>query len=209
MSNVTASITLNERCERTDIPRVLVAVDYFDKPKMDELERLSYKARLVDVNYQITVTTETKYKPRSSEQRLAQRLRLLESRAKKASGLFWQEIVDSEIKRRPSYYTLEGVKKAMDEIERYLIEAEIKHAPAFTLTELKDWLRKHSPFINPELDRLMGLRYQWLERQKKINAMTPAEREAYFAKRRANDPLSKAAFEAEGEREMLNMMKGV
>ena len=207
MSNVTASITLSDRCKRTDIPRVLVAVDYFNKPEMNELERLSYKARLVDVNYQINITTETGYKPRTAEQRLKQRLRLLETRAKKASELFWEEIVESEIARRPSYYTLEGVKKAIAEIEQYLVKSEIEHAPAFSLDELKDWLRKHSPFINPELDRLMSQRYQWLERQKTINAMTPAEREAYFAKRRANDPLSKAAFAAEGEREMLNLMR--
>lgn len=209
MSKVTASITLNERCKRTDIPRVLVAVDYFDKPKIDELERLSYKARLIDVNYQINITTETEYKPRTAEQRLKQRLRLLETRAKKASELFWEEIVKSEIARRPDYYTLEGVKKTMDEIEQYLADSEVKHTPAFTLDELRDWLRKHSPFINPELDRLMKFRYECLERQKQINAMTPAEREAYFAKRRENDPLSKAAFAAEGEREMLNLMRGV
>ena len=207
MSNVTASITLNERCKRTDIPRVLVAVDYFDKPKMDELERLSYKARLVDVNYQINITTETGYKPRTAEQRLKQRLRLLETRAKKASELFWEEIVESEIARRPSYYTLEGVKKTMDEIEQYLADSEIKHAPAFTLDGLRDWLRKHSPFINPDLDRLMAFRYKCLERQKQINAMTPAEREEYLAHRRDNDPLAKKAFEAEGEREMLNLMR--
>ncbi|MDM8227727.1 hypothetical protein [Parasutterella secunda] len=209
MSNVTASITLSDRCKRTDIPRVLVAVDYFDKPKMDELERLSYKARLADVNYQINITTETGYKPRTAEQRLKQRLRLLETRAKKASELFWQEIVEGEIARRPDYYTLEGVKKTMDEIEKYLADSEIKHTPAFTLDELRDWLRKHSPFINHDLDRLMAFRYQCLERQKQINAMTPAEREEYLAQRRDNDPIAKKAFEAEGEREMLNLMRGV
>ena len=209
MSNVTASITLNDRSKRTDIPRVLVTVDYFDKLRMDELERLSYKARLVDVNYQINVTTETKYKPRTAEQRLAQRLRLLETRAKKASELFWEEIVESEIARRPSYYTLEGVKKTMAEIERYLADSEVKHTPAFTLDGLRDWLRTHSPFINPDLDRLMAFRYQCLERQKQINAMTPVEREEYLAQRRENDPLVKKAFEAEGEREMLNLIRGV
>lgn len=207
MSNVTASITLNERCKRTDIPRVLVAVDYFDKPKMDELERLSYKARLIDVNYQINITNETEYKPRTAEQRLKQRLRLLETRAKKASELFWEEIVESEIARRPDYYTLEGVKKVMAEIEQYLADSEVKHTPAFTLEGLKDWLLKHSPFINLELDRLMKFRYECLERQKQINAMTPAEREEYLAQRRDNDPLVKKAFEAEGEREMLNLMR--
>lgn len=207
MSNVTASITLNERCKRTSIPRVLVAVDYFDKPKMDELERLSYKARLVDVNYQINITTETGYKPRTAEQRLKQRLRLLETRAKKASELFWEEIVESEIARRPSYYTLEGVKKTMTEIEKYLADSEVKHTPAFTLDGLRDWLRKHSPFINPDLDRLMKFRYECLERQKQINAMTPTEREEYLAQRRENDPIAKKAFEAEGEREMLNLMR--
>lgn len=207
MSNVTASITLDERCKRTDIPRVLVAIDYFNQDDMSELERLIYKAKLVDVGYQITITAETIHKTRSPEKRLAQRLRLLENRAKKASGLFWREIVDSEIAKRPDYYTLEGVKKSIAEIEQYLVKSEIEHAPAFSLDELKDWLRKHSPFINPDLDRLIGLRYQWLERQKTINAMTPAEREAYFAKRRENDPLSKAAFAAEGEREMMNLMK--
>ena len=209
MSNVTASITLNERCKRTSIPRVLVAVDYFNKPEMNELERLSYKARLVDVNYQINITTETGYKPRTAEQRLKQRLRLLETRAKKASELFWEEIVESEIARRPSYYTLEGVKKTMTEIEQYLADSEIKLTPAFTLEGLKDWLLKHSPFINPELDRLMKFRYECLERQKQINAMSKAEREAYLAQRRENDPLVKKAFEAEGEREMLNLMRGV
>ena len=207
MSKVTASITLSDRCKRTDIPRVLVAVDYFNKPEMNELERLSYKTRLVDVNYQINITTETGYKPRTAEQRLKQRLRLLETRAKKASELFWQEIVEDEIARRPDYYTLEGVKKTMDEIEKYLADSEIKHTPAFTLNELRDWLRKHSPFINPELDRLMKFRYECLERQKQINAMTPAEREEYLAQRRDNDPIAKKAFEAEGEREMLNLMR--
>ena len=207
MSKVTASITLNERCKRTDIPRVLVAVDYFDKPEMNELERLSYKARLVDVNYQINITTETGYKPRTAEQRLKQRLRLLETRAKKASVLFWEEIVESEIARRLDYYTLEGVKKVMAEIERYMADSEVKHTPAFTLDGLRDWLRKHSPFINPELDRLMKFRYECLERKKQINAMTPAEREEYLAQRRENDPLVKKAFEAEGEREMLNLMR--
>lgn len=207
MSKVTASITLNERCKRTDIPRVLVAVDYFDKPKMDELERLSYKARLVDVNYQINITTETGYKPRTSEQRLKQRLRLLETRAKKASELFWQEIVEGEIARRPDYYTLEGVKKVMAEIERYMADSEVRHTPAFTLDGLRDWLRKHSPFINPDLDRLMAFRYQCLERQKQIDAMTPVEREEYLSRRRENNPLVKKAFEAEGEREMLNLMR--
>lgn len=209
MSKVTASITLNERCKRTDIPRVLVAVDYFDKPKMDELERLSYKARLVDVNYQINITTETGYKPRTAEQRLKQRLRLLETRAKKASELFWQEIVEGEIARRPDYYTLEGVKKVMAEIERYMADSEVRHTPAFTLDGLRDWLRKHSPFINPDLDRLMAFRYQCLERQKQIDAMTPVEREEYLSRRRENNPLVKKAFEAEGEREMLNMMRGI
>ena len=209
MSNVTASITLNERCKRTSIPRVLVAVDYFDKLKMDELERLSYKARLIDADYQINITTETRYKPRTAEQRLKQRLRLLETRAKKASELFWQEIVEGEIARRPDYYTLEGVKKTMDEIERYMADSGVKHTPAFTLDGLRDWLRKHSPFINPELDRLMKFRYECLERQKQINAMSKAEREAYLAQRRENDPLVKKAFEAEGEREMLNLMRGV
>lgn len=207
MSKVTASITLNERCKRTDIPRVLVAVDYFDKSEMSELERLSYKVRLVDVNYQINITTETKYKPRSAEQRLKQRLRLLETRAKEASELFWEEIVESEIVRRPDYYTLEGVKKTMAEIERYLADSVVKHAPAFSLDELKDWLRKHSPFINPDLDRLMAFRYECLERQKQINAMTPVEREEYLARRRDNNPIAKKAFEAEGEREMLNLMR--
>lgn len=207
MSKVTASITLNERCKRTDIPRVLVAVDYSDKPKIDELERLSYKARLVDVNYQINITTETGYKPRTAEQRLKQRLRLLETRAKKASVLFWEEIVESEIARRPDYYTLEGVKKVMAEIERYMADSEVKHTPAFTLDGLRDWLRKHSPFINPDLDRLMAFRYTCLKRQKQINAMTPAEREEYLARRRDNDPIAKKAFEAEGEREMLNLMR--
>ena len=209
MSNVTASITLNERCKRTDIPRVLVAVDYFDKPKMDELERLSYKARLVDVNYQINITTETKYKPRTAEHRLKQRLRLLETRAKKASELFWEEIVEGEIARRPDYYTLEGVKRTMAEIEQYLADSEVKHTPAFTLEGLKDWLLKHSPFINPDLDRLMAFRYKCLERQKQINAMSQAEREEYLAQRRENDPIVKKAFEAEGEREMLNLMRGI
>lgn len=209
MSYVTASITLNERRKRTDIPRVLVAVDYFNKADMSELERLIYKAKLVDVGYQITITAETIHKTRSPEKRLAQRLRLLENRAKKASELFWEEIVESEIARRPIYYTLEGVKKTMTEIEQYLADSEVKHTPAFTLDGLRDWLRTHSPFINPELDRLISQRCQWLERQKTINAMTPAEREAYFAKQRENDPLSKKAFEAEGEREMLNMMRGV
>ena len=207
MSNVTASITLNDRCKRKDIPRVLVAVDYFDKPYMDELERLSYKARLVDVNYQINITTETGYKPRTADQRLKQRLRLLETRAKKASELFWEEIVESEIARRPDYYTLEGVKKTMAEIERYLADSELKHTPAFTLEGLRDWLRTHSPFINPDLDRLMSFRYRCLERQRQINAMTPVEREEYLAQRRDNDPLVKKAFEAEGEREMLNLMR--
>lgn len=207
MSNVTASITLNERCKRTDIPRVLVAVDYFNKPEMDELERLSYKVRLVDVNYQINITKETKYKPRSAEQRLKQRLRLLETRAKKASELFWEEIVESEIARRPDYYTLEGVKKTMAEIERYLADSEVRHTPAFTLEGLRDWLRTHSPFINPDLDRLMAFCYRRLEREKRIKAMTPEEREAYLAQRRENDPLVKKAFEAEGEREMLNLMR--
>ena len=209
MSNVTASITLNDRSKRTDIPLVLVTVGYFDKLRMDELERLSYKARLVDVNYQINVTTETKYKPRTAEQRLAQRLRLLETRAKKASELFWEEIVESEITRRPDYYTLEGVQKTIAEIERYLAASEVKHTPAFTLDGLKDWLLKHSPFINPELDRLMKFRYECLERQKQINSMSQAEREEYLAQRRENDPLVKKAFEAEGEREMLNLMRGV
>lgn len=209
MSNVTASITLNERCKRTDIPRVLVAVDYFDKPKMDELERLIYKVRLIDVNYQINITAETGYKPRTAEHRLKQRLLLLETRAKKASELFWKEIVDSEIARRPDYYTLEGVKKTMAEIERYLADSEVKHAAAFTLDGLREWLRTHSPFNNPDLDRLMAFRYKCLERQKRINAMSKAEREAYLAQIRENDPLVKKAFEAEGEREMLNLMRGV
>lgn len=209
VSKVVASIVLSERCKRNDIPRVLVSVDYFNDSDMNKLYSLFYKTKLVDVDYQLFITTATKYKPRSPEQRLAQRLRLLESRAKKTSELFWQDIVDSEIAKRPDYYTIEGVKKTMNEIERYLVESEIKHTPAFTLDELKDWLIKHSPFINPELDRIMAFRYQCLERQKKIEAMSPAERKAYFAKRRENDPLSKAAFEAEGEREMLNMMKGI
>ena len=207
MSNVTASITLDERCKRTDIPRVLVAIDYFNQDDMSELERLIYKAKLVDVGYQITITAETIHKTRSPEKRLAQRLRLLENRAKKASGLFWREIVDSEIAKRPDYYTLEGVKKSIAEIEQYLVKSEIEHAPAFSLDELKDWLRKHSPFINPDLDRLMEFRYQCLERQRQINAMSQAEREAYIAQRRENDPLAKKAFEAEGEREMLNLMR--
>lgn len=209
MSKVTASITLNERCKRNDIPRVLVSVDYFDDIDMIKLYSLFYKAMLVDVNYRINITAETVYKPRTAEQRLKQRLRLLETRAKKASELFWQEIVESETARRPDYYTLEGVKKTMAEIEQYLADSEIKHAPAFTLDGLKDWLLKHSPFINPDLDRLMAFRYQCLERQKQINAMTPVEREEYLAQRRDNAPIAKKAFEAEGEREMLNLMRGV
>ena len=80
---------------------------------------------------------------------------------------------------------------------------------SFTLDGLKDWLLKHSPFINPDLDRLMAFRYKCLERQKQINAMSQAEREEYLAQRRENDPLVKKAFEAEGEREMLNLMRGV
>lgn len=209
MSNVTASITLSDRCKRADIPRVLVAVDYFDDSDMIKLYSLVYKVMLVDVNYQINITTETGYKPRTAEQRLKQRLRLLETRAKKASELFWEEIVESEIARRPDYYTLEGVKRTMAEIERYLAYSEVKHTPAFTLDGLRDWLRTHSPFINPDLDRLMAFRYQCLERQKQINAMTPVEREEYLAQRRENDPLVQKAFEAEGEREMLNLMRGV
>lgn len=185
MSNVMASITLDQRSKRTDIPRVLVSVDYFNDSDMSELYSLFYKVKLVDMGYQLHITTETKHKPHSPEQRLAQRLRLLENRAKKASCLFWQDIVDSEIAKRPDYYTIEGVKKAMNEIERYLVESEIKHTPAFTIDELKDWLIKHSPFINPELDRIMAFRYQCLERQKKIAAMAPGEREAYFATRLA------------------------
>ena len=184
-----------------------MSVDYFDDSDMIKLYSLVYKVMLVDVNYQINITTETKYKPRTAEQRLAQRLRLLETRAKKASELFWEEIVESETARRPDYYTLEGVKKTMAEIEQYLADSEIKHAPAFTLDGLKDWLLKHSPFINPDLDRLMEFRYQCLERQRQINAMSQAEREAYIAQRRENDPLAKKAFEAEGEREMLNLMR--
>lgn len=207
MSNVTASITLCDRCKRNDIPRVLVSVDYFDDSDMIKLYSLIYKVMLVDVNYQINITAETKYKPRTAEQRLKQRLRLLETRAKKAGELFWEEIVESEIARRPDYYTLEGVKKTMDEIEKYLADSEIKHTPAFTLDELRDWLRTHSPFINPDLDRLMSFRYRCLERQRQINAMTPFEREEYLAQRRDNDPLVKKAFEAEGEREMLNLMR--
>lgn len=206
-SKVVASIVLSERCKRNDIPRVLVSVDYFDDSDMIKLYSLVYKVMLVDVNYQINITTETKYKPRTAEQRLAQRLRLLETRAKKASELFWEEIVESETARRPDYYTLEGVKKTMAEIEQYLADSEIKHAPAFTLDGLKDWLLKHSPFINPDLDRLMEFRYQCLERQRQINAMSQAEREAYIAQRRENDPLAKKAFEAEDEREMLNLMR--
>lgn len=206
-SKVVASIVLSERCKRNDIPRVLVSVDYFDDSDMIKLYSLVYKVMLVDVNYQINITTETKYKPRTAEQRLAQRLRLLETRAKKASELFWEEIVESETARRPDYYTLEGVKKTMAEIEQYLADSEIKHAPAFTLDRLKDWLLKHSPFINPDLDRLMEFRYQCLERQRQINAMSQAEREAYLAQRRENDHLAKKAFEAEGEREMLNLMR--
>lgn len=115
-SKVVASIVLSERCKRNDIPRVLVSVDYFDDSDMIKLYSLVYKVMLVDVNYQINITTETKYKPRTAEQRLAQRLRLLETRAKKASELFWQEIVEGEITRRPDYYTLEGVKKVMAEM---------------------------------------------------------------------------------------------
>lgn len=207
MSKVTASITLNERCKRNDIPRVLVSVDYFDDSDMIKLYSLLYKVMLVDVNYRINITAETVYKPRTAEQRLKQRLRLLETRAKKASELFWQEIVEGEIARRPDYYTLEGVKKTMDEIERYMADSEVKHTPAFTLDGLRDWLRKHSPFINPDLDRLMAFRYRCFERQRQINAMTPVEREEYLAQRRDNDPIAKKAFEAEGEREMLNLMR--
>lgn len=206
-SKVVASIVLSERCKRNDIPRVLVSVDYFDDSDMIKLYSLVYKVMLVDVNYQINITTETKYKPRTAEQRLAQRLRLLETRAKKASELFWEEIVESETARRPDYYTLEGVKKTMAEIEQCLADSEVKHTPAFTLDELRDWLRTHSPFINPDLDRLMSFRYRCLERQKQINAMSKAEREAYLAQRRENDPLVKKAFEAEGEGEMLNLMR--
>lgn len=209
MTAVTASIVLDQSSKRADIPRVLVSVDYFNDSDMSELYSLFYKVKLVDVGYRLYITTETKHKPRSPEKRLEQRLHLLENRAKKASCLFWQDIVDSEIAKRPDYYTIEGVKKAMNEIEKYLVESEIKHTPAFTLDELKDWLRKHSPFINPELDRIMAFRFQCQERQKKIAAMAPDERATYFAKRRENDPLSKAAFAAEGEREMLNMMKGI
>lgn len=198
---------LNERCKRTDIPRVLVTVDYFNEADLCELERLIYKAKLVDVNYQITITNETKHKLRSPEQRLSQRLRLLENRAKKASELFWEEIVESETARRPDYYTLEGVKKTMAEIEKYLADSEVRHTPAFTLDGLRDWLRTYSPFINPDLDRLMAFRYKCLERQKQINAMTPVEREEYLAQRRENDPIAKKAFEAEGEGEMFNLMR--
>lgn len=206
-SKVVASIVLSERCKRNDIPRVLVSVDYFNDSDMNKLYSLFYKIKLVDVDYQLFITTATKYKPRSPEQRLAQRLRLLETRAKKNSELFWEEIVESEIDRRPDYYTLEGVKKTMAEIEQYLADSEVKNTPAFTLDGLRDWLRKHSPFINPDLDRLMAFRYQCLERQKQISAMTPVEREEYLAQRRDNDPIAKKAFEAEGEREMLNLMR--
>lgn len=36
---------------------------------------------------------------------------------------------------------------------------------------------------------------------------SPIEREEYLAQRRDNDPIAKKAFEAEGEREMLNLMR--
>lgn len=203
-----AQIQLSHLSKRMDIPRVLCAIDAFDEAASKRLEDLFYKAKLIDLHYQMVIYTESKQRKRlSAESRLNRRLKELEKRAQKASGLFWQEIVDSEIAKRPDYYTLEGVKKTMDEIEKYLADSEIKHTPAFTLDGLRDWLRKHSPFINPDLDRLMAFRYQCLERQKQINAMTPVEREEYLAQRRDNDPIAKKAFEAEGEREMLNLMR--
>lgn len=207
VSNTLGAIVLSSRNKRTDIPRVLCEIDFFNYEDRCELENLHYKAMLVDVDYEFQVYPKTIYRPRSPEQCLRQRLRNLETRAKKASSLFWKDIVDAEISKRPRYYSIDGVREQRAEMEKYQKEVEQYNKPAFSLDGLRNWLRTQSPFINPELDKMMAFRYRCLEREKRIKAMTPEEREAYYAKSRENNPLVKNAFEAEGEREMLKLMR--
>ena len=155
MSNVIAYIMLRESCSRTDIPRVLVCCDYFNSYEMGEIDRLIFRAKLVDINYDVFISAKTEHKKRSPEHCLKQRLRSLENRAKKHCSLFWEEVVKEEIAKRPRYYTIEGIAADKAEIEKYLSAAEKNFAPALSINELEDWLIRHSPFINPEIDRLM------------------------------------------------------
>ena len=155
MSDVVEMIALSNRCERNDIPRVLASVDYFNEADRRELERLINRARLLDINYELVVSSKIEHRQRSPEHCLKQRLRNLEVRAKKASSLFWEEIVREEIEKRPNYYTIEGIAAGRAEIEKYLAAAESNFAPACSIRELENWLIRHSPFINPEIDRFM------------------------------------------------------
>ena len=209
MSNVIASIALSPQCNRRDIPRVLASVDYFDQVGFSMLQRLVFRAKLIDINYQMTLTIKTKRNSRSPAHCLIQRLRLLESRAKKASSLFWKEIVKEEIARRPRYYSIEAITADRALLEKSLAAAEKLRTPTVQVEELEDWLKKHSPFINKDLDKTIEFRRLCLERQKRIEAMSPSERKTYLVNCFKNDPICAAAFAAEGEREMLNMMRGV
>lgn len=97
MSNVIAYIMLRESSSRTDIPRVLVCCDYFNSYEMGEIDRLIFRAKLVDINYDVFISAKTEHKQRSPEHCLKQRLRSLENRAKKHCSLFWEEVVKEEV----------------------------------------------------------------------------------------------------------------
>lgn len=206
---VTASIALSNRVNRSDIPRVLVSIDYFNEEDLAKLKSLSVRAMLIDINYRIEVDTPSKHRQASPERRLNQRLKMLERRSRKESGLFWEAVMADEIAKRPRYYSIEAIKSDLTEIERALAEYEIERKPALSLDELENWLIRNSPFINEELDRQMQLRYQWLKKRERIQAMTPEERAAYIEKRIETDPIYKKAFEneAKSESEMLKLME--
>lgn len=198
--------------KRTDIPKCLCAVDGQDEKAVKELERLVCRAHQIDIHYTICVDTEFKHKTKSPEARLNQRLRNLENRAKKAAPLFWTDIVESEKAKRPDYYTIEGVKKMLDESEAYLQRAREIYKPAYSLAELESALNRIAPFINPEMEEMMRWRYEVLERQKMINAMPPVERKSYLEEQCKKDPCYRNIMYGDiddGEGEMLNIMRSI
>lgn len=206
-----AAIRLSFGCKRTDIPACLCSVDYTDSESVAKLEKLCWRAKLLDTHYAFCIDIGTERKQKSPEQRLAQRLRNLERRAKKSAPLFWEDIVKNEIARRPDYFTLEGVKACMEEVEKQLSEDLRANSPAFSIDEIESALNKICPFINPEIEALTKWRYDILEKQKQLNAMSPEERRAYFDKQREADTTWKYAFanEDEGEGEMLSVMRSM
>lgn len=208
-----AQIQLSHLSKRMDIPRVLCAIDAFDEAASKRLEDLFYKAKLIDLHYQMVIYTESKQRKRlSAESRLNRRLKELEKRAQKASSLFWEDIVKDTIKKRPNYYSLEGIDEQDKKLDDYMAEYDKKLEPVFTLDTVFDWVNRNSPFINPELDKLMKKRYESLERRKMIENMTDEQRKDYFEEQRKkveNTALYKNAFAAEGEGEMMKMMEAV